>query len=92
MDVEDDLLAQYTNSMPKDDVNPEQYDKNLLVMLILFLNDSSLFDLKSRLKACRFLITALRSTKTRMHLIPKVESIYRYFAQVLIVCAISNFF
>lgn len=61
----------------------ESYDKNLLAMLLQWLNDSSLTDLADRLNVCRLLIIVLRFNECRLHLIPKIESICRYFVQFI---------
>lgn len=67
----------------KNEEEIEAYDKNLLAMLLQWLNDSSLFDLQSRLNACQLLVVLLKFTCTRLNLIPKIESICRYFTQFL---------
>jgi midasin (ATPase involved in ribosome maturation) len=61
----------------------ESYEKNLLAMLLQWLNDSSLFDLKTRLDVCRLLVVLLKFNGCRLHLISKIESISRFFAQFL---------
>ncbi|KAI6182875.1 Midasin [Aphelenchoides bicaudatus] len=63
--------------------NAEQYEKKCLAVLLQWLNDSSLFDLSSRLKACRLLGVLLKFTNVRTHLISKIESVCRYYAQFL---------
>jgi midasin len=75
------LFEAYMRKLTDEDA--EKYDKNLLAMTLDWLNNSSLFDLQSRLEACRLLSVLLKLTDSRVHLIPKIGAICQYFAQFL---------
>jgi midasin (ATPase involved in ribosome maturation) len=77
------LIEAFSRQLGEEDVEEEQYGKNLLAMLMQWLNDSSLYDLGSRLEACRLLVALLKFADNRVHLIPKIESVARYFSQFL---------
>ncbi|KAI6207833.1 Midasin [Aphelenchoides besseyi] len=76
------LIDAFT-SIPTTDYDEANYKRNLISMLLQWLQDSSLFDLSSRLIVFQFLVVALRVLNLHVELIPKMESIGRYFAQFI---------
>ncbi|KAI6241257.1 Midasin [Aphelenchoides fujianensis] len=77
------LIDAFTTASRPADCDEANYRRNLIAMLLQWIQDSSLFDLPSRLLVCRLLVVVLRSTGCHEELIPKVEAIGRYFASFL---------
>lgn len=72
----------FESFMDESNASPE-YERNLLVLLTQWLTDSSLSDLKARLKAVQLLVDWLKQCNMREWLWTKAGSVVQYFSQFL---------